>query len=532
MVKMWFRYLGSLWILTVWLCLLVAPTATAQSAAVGDVVRNIASFSFEINGAEHSDETNAAEFTVQDAPAAPTIEFFRHAPTAPEPINRPVNGSDFSPSGSNDGPFSPTPAPRAADGSEIDLDEDIPLFPAATYTGGETIFVRVTDPRGNRDPNAIDTVVITVQSDTGDIITLRLYETGPNTGEFWGHFPSIDGDSPQFNEDLSTEANDQLVARYDNGFLQGEVIADTAFIDPFGRVFDSTTGDLINEAVVRLVNANDLSPASVWGVDGFSSYPSEVISGEAASDTSGLVYPFGEGEFRFPIAETGRYFVEVIPPEGYTFASSRLPSHFETIGNFIVIDASFGQTFAVEGFEGIRFDIPLDPEAELVLTKTAGVTTADVGDFIPYTVSISNIGITPTPVDLMDTLPLGFRYVPGSAFRDGVATDDPIISDTATFLTFGLGQLEIGETVTLDYTLEVGPGAPLGDAINEAVVIDTSGNQISNIGRAEITLREDLFRTRSTIIGRISEQSCDSDEEWARDINKGIGVEGVRVYIF
>jgi len=313
--------------------------------------------------------------------------------------------------------------------------------------------------------------------------------------------------------------------------VQGAVVADTALIDPFGLVFNSVTGEPIDGAIVRIVNADDLSDASIWGIDSLSTYPPEVVSGTSAQDSSGLTYEFGAGEFRFPVAETGRYLIQVIPPEGFNFASNQLPPHFETLGDFIIIDASFGRDFTVDGFQGIRFDIPLDPEAELVLTKTADITEVDIGAFVPYTVVINNIGTLPTPVDLMDTLPLGFRYVPGSAFRDDIRIDDPLIADTATFLTFPLGILPTGASVTLNYTLEVGPGAPLGDAINEAVVLDSGGDQISNIGRAEVTLREELFRTRSTVIGRISEQSCDGDEEWAREINKGIGVEGVRVYM-
>ncbi len=531
MVKMWFRYLESFWILAVWLCLSVSPQVSAQAAQPGDVVRNIASFSYTINDARFDQETNPADFTVRAAPADPTIEFFRFAPNAPTPIMRRINGSGFSPSGNLDGPFTPTPTPTANDGSDIDFSRDIPLFPAQTYTGGETVYVQVTDERGNRDINAIDRVVITVMSNTGDIITLELFETGPNTGEFWAHFPTTEGDTPRFDTTLSTQPNDELTATYDNGAVQGAVVADTALIDPFGLVFDSVTGAPVDGALVRIVNANDLSDASIWGIDGFAGYPSEVISGSEARDTSGLLYEFDSGEFRFPVAETGRYLVQVIPPEGYNFASEQLPPHFETLGNFIILDASFGREFAVEGFQGIRFDIPLDPEGELVLTKTADVDVADVGDFVPYTVSINNIGLLPTPVDLMDTLPLGFRYVPGSAFRDGQRIDDPQIADRATFLTFPLGVLPVGETVTLNYTLEVGPGAPLGDAINEAVVLDGGGDQISNVGRAEVNLREELFRTRSTIIGRVSEQSCDGDEEWAREINQGIGVEGVRVYM-
>ena len=530
-MDIWFKYIRALWALTVGLCLFVMPNALAQTAQVGDVVRNIATISFETNDTEFNFNTNTAEFIVEEAPALPTIEFFRHAPTAPSPLIRQINGADFSTTGNSSGPFQAVPPALAGDGSVLDLSSPIPLFSAATYNPGETIFVQVTDERANNNPALIDTAVITVSTSSGDAITLRLFETGPDTGEFFAHFPSTDVSTANFDDVLTTNSNDQLTAVYNNGFVQSQAVTDTALIDPFGRVFDSSTGEPVDGAIVRLVNAGDLTPASVWGVDSLSVYPAEVVSGASATDTSGLFYEFDVGEFRFPVAETGEYFVEVIPPEGFNFASEELPPHFQTLGNFIILDASFGENFSVAGFAGVQFDIPLDPEGELLLTKTADVTTGDVGDFIPYTVDITNIGATPTPVDLMDTLPLGFRYIEGSALRDGQTFADPVISPNATSLTFPLGLLPIGETVTLNYTLEVGPGAPLGDAINEAVVLDQDGDQISNVGRAEVTLEEELFRTRSTIIGRISENSCDADEEWARDINEGIGVEGVRVYM-
>ena len=86
-------------------------------------------------------------------------------------------------------------------------------------------------------------------------------------------------------------------------------------------------------------------------------------------------------------------------------------------------------------------------------------------------------------------------------------------------------------SITLDYALEIGPGAPLGDAVNEAVVRDGNGEQLSNISRAAIELREDLLRSRSTIVGRVSEKSCDENQNWARQVKRGEGVGGVRLYM-
>jgi len=94
-----------------------------------------------------------------------------------------------------------------------------------------------------------------------------------------------------------------------------------------------------------------------------------------------------------------------------------------------------------------------------------------------------------------------------------------------------MGVLAPGESISLNYALQIGPGAPMGDAINRAVVRGADDAQLSNIARAEVTLREDLLRSTSTVIGRISENSCDKDQDWARDIVRGIGVEGVRLYL-
>jgi len=190
-----------------------------------------------------------------------------------------------------------------------------------------------------------------------------------------------------------------------------------------------------------------------------------------------------------------------------------------------------GDTFTVLERGPLRFDIPLDPDSNLVVTKTADRESADVGDYINYTVTIENPGDQAASVNLYDTLPIGFRYVPGTTRIEAVFSEDPEVSDDATLLTFDMNALPAGETLSLNYTLLVGPGAHFGDAVNEAVVRDPLMNPISNVARAGVRLREDLLRSTSTIIGRVTEQSCDGDADWARPIDRGIGVEGVRLYM-
>ncbi len=499
----------------------------------GTEVVNVASMTYTVGAETRSVRPEAAVFVIRPPATPAVIEFFRHAPTATDPILRAINGSDYSPSGQLDGPFTTTGNPITTGGQIVDLSSPIPLISATTYLAGELMYVSVTDAGRNLNSTEIDTVVITVNASNGDAITLRLYESGPDSGEFFAYLPSTDAQSDQNDNTITADGNTQLTATYVDIFDSTDVKVDTAVLNPLNRVFSSVDGTSIDEAVVTLINLDTGTRAIVYGVDGFSSFPSEVTSGEDSVDSAGLIYDNDIGEFRFPVVEAGTYRIEVEPPEGFNFSTVVSPENLGVLSQqkgFVVTEASLGETFTVSETGPLRFDVPLDPESSLVVTKTADQPTADVGDYINYTVTIRNSGVSAAPVRLYDTLPIGFRYVAGTTRVESVVSENPLVSDDATLLTFDMNILEPGETATLDYALFVGPGAHLGDAVNEAVVRDATLEQVSNIARASIRLREDLLRSTSTIIGRITEKSCDGDTDWVRPIDKGVGVNGVRIY--
>ena len=511
----------------------IAGGDVAHAQLFGTDVVNVASVSYNVGSETETVATNRAVFTIRPAATPAVIEFFRNSPTAPAPIFRSINGSDFSPSGDLAGDFISIGDPVTTGGDLVNLNSEIPLIPATTYLAGELMFIRVTDTGQNFNSDAIDTVNITVTSDTGDVIVLRLYESDPNSGEFWAYVPSTLAASVQNDNELSVGSNSQLTATYVDTFDSTDVTVDTAIVNPLNRVFSSVSGEVIDGVTITLIDLNTNSEATVYGVDGFSAFPAEIVSGEDVRDEGGLIYEMGAGEFRYPIVDSGDYAIRVDPPEGYRF-SSVLPAESFTQfddGSFVITEASFGEDFNLSETGPLRFDIPLDPETDLILGKTADRSFGDVGDFVNYTVTIENRGQAAAPVILYDTLPLGFRYVAGTSRVEQITIDEPQISSDATQLTFPMGLIQPGETISLDYALEIGPGAPIGDAVNEAVIRDNAGEQLSNIARAGIRLREDLIRSRSTIVGRISEQSCDGDEEWARKIRRGVGVEGVRLYM-
>lgn len=524
---------------TAWLG--TAIPANAQSTAdvaaqnnFGAEVTNIATLTYTVGDATSTVETAPAVFIIRPPEAPAEIEFFRYAPTASNPITRAVNGSNYSPSGNLAGPFVETGAPVTTGGTVVDLSSPVPLIPATTFLAGELMFVRVIDTGQNLDSNKIENLVIVIAGSNGDVITLQLYETGPDTGEFFAYLPSTADQTAENDNVISAAGNTQLRATYIDAFDSTDVVIDTAVLNPLNRVFSSVDGAPIDGAVVTLINLDTGVEAEVWGVDGFSTFPAEVMSGEDQRDSSGLLYENAEGEFRYPIVEAGTYVIRVDPPEGFNFATvvgEETLNDLSAKEGFVITQGSFGRPFTIDQTSPLRFDIPLDPESDLVVEKVADRQTGDVGDYVNYTVTIRNQGVATAPLRLFDTLPMGFRYVPGTTRLERQAEADPEISDDAVLLTFDMGLITPGESVTLDYVLQIGPGAHMGDAVNEAVVRDASGEQISNIARAEIALREDLLRSTSTIIGRVTEQSCNGDEKWVRPIERGFGVPGVRLYM-
>ena len=523
-------------------CLIVATlmmagfyTGQAQAGTLGQTVTNVASVSYDVDGnGQVTVLTNPASFVIEAARTESTIDFFRYSPNAPDAINTQINGADYAPTGHENGGFVPVPAPERTKGVPLNIDAPIPLIPASTYFSGELMFVRVIDVGQNGDPSKIETVVITIITSDGDEVCLRLYESSANSGEFWTWIPSSRDQTPINDPILTTPQGTTLTATYIDSFDETEVSVDTALVDPYGRVFNGTTGDYVDNARVTLISVATGQPASVFGIDGVSVYPNSVLSGQDTTDASGLVYDIRPGEFRFPLAPLGEYFVRVEPPEGFSFASSLTAADFTNLINapFVIeADASYGRNFTLAGTGPLNFDIPLDAQTDFVIAKTSEIRTGDVGDFIPYTVTIENRGQAGSPVVMVDTLPRGFKYVDGSSTLENQRIADPEISANGTSLTFRPGILRPGETFALSYVLEIGADVRRGAAVNSVVARDGNGNNISNIARASVTLREDLLRSTSTLIGRVGENACDGDENWSRNIDDGTGVEGVRLYM-
>lgn len=511
-----------------------APFASAQTSPLGTDVVNVATVSYDHPSGPVDFRTNEARFRVVARVTPSTIEFYRHSPRAPDAVRVSLYGSDFVPSGNlEDAEFNPIDVNGCAYGAPINFTQPVPLIPADSFFAGEMVFIRVTDEGQNGDPKTVETITVHLESETGDVVIIRLYESGPNTGTFFGYIPSTDDPTNAHDGFLTTAKQTQLEARYVDAFDAAEVSTDTALVDPFGRLFDSLTGELINGAQVTIVEAESGQPADVYGLDGISAYPSTLITGSTVTDESGAVYELEEGQFLFPLMVPGAYRLLIEPPAGYVFPSGLAAENFDGLANgpFEIIDGSYGLDFQVTASGPLHFDVPLDTTSGITIIKQAGLQSAAVGDFVPYTLTVENAHDNVLPVLIQDVLPRGLRYEEGTATRDGEMIADAQVSEDGRTLIFDAGVLNAGETLSLAYVVAIGPGVERGDVVNTAIATNPAGRPISNTAEAAISIREDLFRSELTILGRVAADACAPGDIWARDTQTGESVQGVRLYM-
>ena len=402
---------------------------------------------------------------------------------------------------------------------------------ASVYNIGESVFIRLTDTDQNVDYVVVDTADVTVtHPDSADVELVRLTETGVDTGIFVGYVPSGGGAAVAGDCTLQGGQDSALQVDYADPADPTDTAQAFAVFDPVSSVFESATGAAIDGATIEIVDAVSGLPATVYGNDGTSIFPSSIVSGSSVVDSSGTSYVFGAGEYRFPVVPDGDYQLLVSAPGGYSAPSGATIPDLQLLPGapYSLGPASFGQTFSHSGSTWADFDIPVDPiSSTLFMQKSSLTTIASPGDFVRYELTIENTassGIA-TNVSIVDVLPVNVRFTPGTVTRDGVTDSDPVISPDLTMLEFTIGDLAPLERVVISYVVEIISGGA-GDEIVNTATASADAGLVSNAAEARIRLTEDLFRSTSTLIGRVVEGHC-SQATFAEDD----GVAGIRIYL-
>ena len=416
-------------------------------------------------------------------------------------------------------------------GGTIDPTSTRDVVAATSFNLGETIFIRLADADQNVDFAVIDTAVVDVVHDvTGDTETIRLSETGVDTGVFAGYVPTANAAPASGDCVLQGGMGSSMRVTYTDPADPADAAVATARLDPLSRVFESRTGSPIDGTTIQIVDAVSGLPATVYGNDGVSIFPSAITAGATETDSSGTMYVFGSGEFRFPVVPPGSYQLITTPPGTYSAPSVANVADLQSLPGapYSLGPASFGTAFTQTGQTSVDFDIPVDPLASaLFLQKTTLTTIASPGDFVRYELSVENTssnGIA-SNVRVIDLLPAGVRFVPGSVTYDGTGVSDPLISPDMTTLEFAVGDIAAGQRVRIQYVVEVTTGVR-GDELVNSATAHADGGLVSNASEAIVRLAEDLFRSTSTLIGRVVEGSCTADQ-----VGEDQGVAGIRVYL-
>ena len=422
------------------------------------------------------------------------------------------------------------PPPVQADGAALDPSQPIPLASTATLHGGEAAFVRVMDADQNRDPAAVDYLDVRLSTPGGDAETLRIAETGANTGIFVGYIQTRAAAVTAGNCVLEVERNAHIDSVYVDAGDAADTSSASALVDPYGLIFDSRTGTPVNGARVRLIDATSGLPATVVGDDGVSSYPSEMLTGSPVTDGGGTVYTLPAGVFRFPLVAPGNYRLAVDPPAGHAFPSTlSIADLGQTPGGPYRLSDRLVRRRVRRGHAARR-----SRRRAARCCRDAAVRAEDHHDD-----SRRDRRLHPVPAvgrEHLEQRRRRERAAPSTSCRSARAIvrarrasalqsrPIPEISADGRTLTFTSGALGPGQRLDIRYVVEITAGARGKQLVNAARALGPDG-LVSNSAQATVQLREELFRDRAIVMGRVVEGDCASPTQQLQ------GVAGVRVYL-
>ncbi|HPN88090.1 MAG TPA: hypothetical protein PLH56_01995 [Candidatus Omnitrophota bacterium] len=259
-------------------------------------------------------------------------------------------------------------------------------------------------------------------------------------------------------------------------------ILEVKVASPHGVVFDSTTNQPINEAIVSLYRASDNQLATIADGDLDPTDVNPLITGE-------------DGFYSFITAD-GNYYTR-INAAGYDYPSTRTTF---SVGRTIVT-GSKAETFTSAG-PMIIMDHPADANGLILrIEKEANKKEVKIGEVVTYTISIENK--TPNlikSVYLEDKIPPGFKYLQGRVKFNDVSIADPTGNRP---LVFYLGDIPSKTKHKLQYQLVVGSGVTVGEYENVAFARYSNGQLLSNRATKIVRVVLDPLFDLGTVMGKV-----------------------------
>ena len=393
------------------------------------------------------------------------------------------------------------------------------------------MIVELLDANGN--------LLLTTVTDASGYYLLGPAVAGPG---YQIRFRKAGGDMPIYSAPVDGEQGIPISqAIIANGIIQsitlvaGVTITQQSLpLDPSGVVYDAWTRLPLAGAIVTISGPAGFDPAT------------NLVGG--ALNVSQTTTADGQYQFilnaGFP---AGTYTLSVKPPTDYLSPSTLIPAQPTALtpppgpGFYLVQQqatpppvgspTTYYLKFSLSGGEKeiANNHIPLDPVvipgSGLLVEKTASVTTAEIGDFVDYTLVVKNTTVKDmTEITLSDTLPFGFAFQSGSSRLNGSPIPDPA-GGAGPQLTFTVGDLAANSSMTITYRVQIGVNVTPGIKTNKVVV--NSGSATSNPSSAAVNVTQGVFSDNGFIAGRVY-MDCNGNRQQDADET---GVPGVRLLL-
>ena len=135
------------------------------------------------------------------------------------------------------------------------------------------------------------------------------------------------------------------------------------------------------------------------------------------------------------------------------------------------------------------------------IAKVAGLLNVTRGQLVPYTITLSNtLPVTLVGLNVVDTFPAGFKYVPGSGRLDGQPVEPAAIGNQLTWSNL---QLVTNTKRVIQLMLVVGSGVSEGKYVNRAQVTTTLIGAASAEATATVRVIPDPTLDCSDAIGKV-----------------------------
>ncbi len=311
---------------------------------------------------------------------------------------------------------------------------------------------------------------------------------------------------------LTTDADGDGIPDYiesPTGDRDGDGIADRFDYDPTGTFYCEDDGRLLTGGLI-----------SVSG-GGFTQ------TGEGTTGPITVVRSGNDGNFQFFVTAAGTYTLGLTYPDGTQASVTRTssgnidatrlaPANPGVIGSLpagetgLLIDSSAGANPFYTSFtiaEGdpmlIGNNIPIrtcEGLTDVVATKTADRRTAVFGETVNYTLSFTNnTQLTIPNARIVDMLPAGLIYTPGSGRVNGVAVE-PVVSGRRLEWR---NDLAAGATTVVTLAVRVARTGEFGERTNRTFLEDRFGRTVSNVADAVVRIDPEHVFDCSDVIGRV-----------------------------